>query len=158
MDRPLTKAILDTGIIDEATLGQLKKWKLLDGDVSIGDLSESMEDVITRIQEALEGSDVVAMRDTDLDAARQFLVSRKRGKLHVPVHEEDDKIISLAVDYCVTNMGEYLMPWKSEGIQSLLTDKRTYLKPLDKPRVYFSDVRELFFGDQKAFLVCTPRE
>ena len=37
----------------------------------------------------------------------------------------------------------------------MLTNGRTYLV-VDDTHVFFKDVRELFFGEQKAFMVCTP--
>ena len=158
MDKPVTKAVLETGIVDEASLKQLRKWGMLDDDAQPLDFDgQSSEAIVERIREAVESGDAVQIRDTDLDAARQFLGSRQKGKLHLPSPEDDEKTVPLTVEFCILKLGEYLLPWSSEGVQTLLTNRRTYLKPVGKPRVYFEDVRELFFGDKKAFVVCTPR-
>lgn len=157
MERPVTKAVLETGLVDEASLSQLRKWGLLDDKGQPSDWDGQPVAVVDCIQKALESVDMVQIRDTDLDAARAFLTSRQKGKLHLPSPEDEGKVIPVSVEFCITELGEYLLPWKSEGVQSLLADRRTYLKPVGKQRVSFDDVRELFFGDQKAFLVCTPR-
>jgi hypothetical protein len=157
MENPVAKAVLDTGVVDEANLAQLRKWGLLHADV--GDTQdESAEAIVAHIQEALDSPDMVEMRDTDLDAATQFLNNRVRGTLCIPSPEEEERTVSLPVEYCVTELKEYVLPYKSEGIQALLTDNRTYLRTATRTHVHFEDVRELFFGEHKAFLVCTARK
>lgn len=154
---PATQAMLETGLVDEAFLQQLRKWGLLTEDTPPVDQGLSAERVVSRIQEALEGPEAVHIRDTDLDAVSRFLNEKQGGKLHLPVPEDDTKTTSVPIEFYITKFGEYLLPWKSEGIQTLLTDRRTYLKQANKPRVYFDDVRELFYGGKKAFVVCAPR-
>lgn len=154
---PATQAMLETGLVDEGALRQLRKWGLLQEDTPPVHQEMSADRVVARIQEALEGPEAVSIRDTDLDAVSKFLNDKQSGKLHLPVPEDENKTTGVPVEFYITKFGEYLLPWKSEGIQTLLTDRRTYLKQAGKPRVYFEDVRELFYGGKKAFVVCTPR-
>ena len=51
-------------------------------------------------------------------------------------------------------MGEYLIAWRSETIEDMLTNGRSYLQ-VDNQRIFFSRIRELFYGDTKAFMACT---
>ena len=106
--------------------------------------------------EAVESEEAVEIRATDLDIVTQYLASRKKAKLHVPNPEDPEKTVGIQVEYCRTRLGEVVIPWTSESINDTLLDERTYLKPVGEDRIYFADVRELFYGDHKAFMVCDP--
>jgi hypothetical protein len=157
MDRSVTKAVITAGLVDSDALSQLKRWGVLD-DVGQPQDFESPEEVVECLREAIESHEAVETRDTDLDIARQYLAHREKAKLHVPSPEDPEKTIPIPIDFCITRSGEYVLPWRGENIEDLLMNPDTFLKPAGRPRVYFSDVRELFYDRKKVFVVCTVTE
>lgn len=156
MTRPVAQAVIDSGIIDDNALAQMKRWGFL-LDVEPGGPSEiSATEVAQNILDAVESEEAVELRSTDLDIIKAYLSSRRKARLHVPSPDEEDKTVGIPVDFCVTKMGEVVIPWTSEAIHDLLLHENTYLKPVGEERIYFADVRELFYDDHKAFVVCTP--
>lgn len=155
MSRPVAQAVIDSGIIDANTIAQLQRWGFL-LDVQPGGPEEiSAADIAQNILDAVESEEAVELRSTDLDIIKEYLKSRKKARLHVPDPAGDKKTVGIPVDYCLTQMGEVVIPWTSEAIHDLLLDEETYLKPIGEERIYFADVRELFYDDHKAFVVCT---
>lgn len=152
MSRSVTLAVIKSGLVSKDTLQELNHWGLPIEMVEATEVLDTPEAIVGRIQEALEGEDLVKIRDTDLDVLRCYLTSQKQGMLRIA---GDDEAANIEVSYCVTPMGEYVIPWRSESIREYMTDPRTYLK-VDGSKIGFSDVRELFFGEHKAFMVCTP--
>lgn len=154
----LTTAILEAGLVGEDVLAEMKRWGVqFDWNgVTVDDLPKVLE----KIRDALESEDTVELRGTDLDILGLYLVSKVPGRLILP-DSKTGRTHSLAVEYCVTTLGEYVIPWTSEDIRDLLLDPKTYLRLAkqpgqDKPtKITFSDTRELFFGNRKAFVVCT---
>jgi predicted transcriptional regulator len=156
MDKPLTKAIIETGLVDEHNIEQLRRWGLLTTVAEVQNYKDP-EVIIQRIREAIEGEDAVELRDTDLDLIKEFLAHKEKGKLCVPVSEEEDKkIVSLPVEYCATELGEIVIPWASEGIEDLLLHPKTHMKLSGGEKITFSSVREIFYDRRKAFVVCSP--
>jgi hypothetical protein len=156
MSKAMAKAIVESGIVDEDALLQLKRWGYITDLVPGADPIQSSVALAERIVAALEGEEEVELRSTDLDIIRDYLAHRRRGKLHVPSPEEAGKTVGMAIEYCWTRMGDVVIPWTSEAINDLLLNENTYLKPTGEARIYFADVRELFYDDHKAFVVCTP--
>lgn len=156
MSRAVAKAVVESGIVDQDALAQLKKWGFLTDLEPGADPVLSGVGLAQQILEAMESEDAVEMRSTDLDIIKEYLSSRKRAKLHVPDPENEGKTVGIPVEYCLTKMGEVVIPWKSESINDMLVNDDTYLKPTGEARIYFADVRELFYDDHKAFVVCTP--
>lgn len=158
MSRPVAKAMIETGLLDHDALAQLQRWGyLLDCELDEEvDTTVSATDIAEEILEAIESGEAVEMRSTDLDIIHQYLASRERAKLHILKDDGSNKTVGLSVEYCLTKLGEYVIPWTSDPIHEQLLDPSTYLKPVGKDRVYFIDVRELFYDDRKAFIVCTP--
>lgn len=161
MERPMTHAAVSCGLIDADMLAQLKKWKMLSDDEIESWANTALntpKSIVQKIHEALESEELVEIRDTDPDVVSLWLRTRQKAKLHVKNPEDEDKTISVPVEYCLSKLGEYIIPWTSEAIRDLLLEEGTYLKPLGKPRVRFVDVRELFYDDRKVFIVCVPEK
>jgi len=152
MQKSVSLAVIKSGLIPESVIQELNRWGLPIEMVEEGEILNTPEAIVNRIQEALEGEDLVRIRDTDLDILRCYLSEQKQGILRVA---GDNETANVEVSFCVTPMGEYVIPWRSESIREFMTDPRTYLKT-DGKKIGFSDVRELFFGEHKAFMVCTP--
>lgn len=156
MDKPVTRAVMEAGLVEETTIEQLRRWGLLHTETERKNI-EDPQSVVNSIREALEGEELVALRATDLDLIREYLANSQKGRLHVPANE-DGKMASLTVEYGVTVMGLYVIPWTSESIRELLLHEKTYLKTADGRKIRFIRVDELYYGDKKAFVSCTPLE
>lgn len=152
----LSNAIALSGAIDADMLRELTKWRLPGVALPAGDLFASPEEAIEAIEDAMTSANQVEVRITDLDVLKHYLKTRKDGKLHV-VAEHGAKgtypVVFGTIDR--TSHKDYIIPWRSNSIEELLTNGESYLLD-DKKKVYFSAVNELYFDDQKAFMVLTP--
>ena len=158
MTRPAARAVVEVGIVDKDALAQLRRWGFPLDCAAPEDVVLPPGEATKRIMEAVSSEESVEVRDTDLDIVREYMGQRLAAKLHVPNPEEGKATIGIPVEYCRTTLGEVVIPWTSEAISDILLDPMTYLKPLGQPRLYFVDVRELYYGDHKAFLVCSVTE
>jgi len=146
-----TDVVLAAQLLPEALVEQMRKWRLVPATNPSETLSDP-EVIVARLREAVEGGDVVEMRDTDLDIVQHYLRHQEKGRLYWHVGDARQYV---EVYFCRTPLGEYVLPWRDEPIRDLLLDPATYLIPTGQDRVYFSDVRDLWFGANKAFIVCT---
>jgi hypothetical protein len=149
---PLTSAVLRTGLIDPDLLQEIRRWGVVFEDVPAAK-PQTLEEVTNRIQEALESQDLVLVRETDLSVLDEYIKSARRGTLRVVV--DDGHQGEFHVTFGRTKLGEFVLPWLSSSIADVLTNGMTHLWDEGEP-VYFSQVRELFFGETKAFMICTP--
>ena len=146
-----------SGALNEGMLSELTKWKLPGVVVPEGQVFETPEEAVEAIEEALTGKSQVEVRVTDLDVLKNFLVSRKEGKLHL-VGEQGAKG-TWPVTFGVIDRRshvDYIIPWNSDTIEMLLTNGESCLIDDNKKKIYFGSVTDLYFGEQKAFILCTP--
>jgi hypothetical protein len=152
-----THAVVTMGVIDRDSLAEFARWGYPLEDIPL-ERAPSAEKAAESLEEALRRERGELPRETDFDILERYLRSEARGTLHVEDVEATEPAASTCaefeVTYARTRLGEYIFAWRSEGIADLLTNGRTYLAD-GRARVFFSSVRELFFGDTKAFLVCT---
>lgn len=147
----LAKVMALSGALDEGMLKEFSKWKL-PIVVPDDDPYDSPEEAIEAIEEALTSAGQVEVRATDLDVLKQFLRTQRNGKLHLVTSKEKTTV---QATFGVTAMGEYIIPWRGDSIVDMLTNGESHL--LDgKRKVFISDVQELYFGDTKVFILCTP--
>lgn len=129
-------------------------------EVSTGPAPRSPEEVVSAIEQALQDEELIITRETDLEAVKQYLETQTQGILHVVVSEDGEEVSSdIGTTYGRTKMGEYVIRFHSEGLEEVMTNGKTFLLEDDDgpgTEVFFSHARELFFGDLKAFVVCTP--
>ncbi len=157
MSSEVAKTVVESGIVDRHSLEQLRRWGfLLDVEPKPDAPDLTASDLVDRIVEAIESRDAVEIRSTDLDAVRDYLSTRRPARLHVPNPDQPGKTVSIPIEYFITRLGEIVLPWSSDSIADLITNEGTYLKPTGEARIYFADVRELFFGEHRAFMICTP--
>ena len=152
----LTDIIIKSGIIPSNVLDEAKRWGLPMGEVTPpGDLEPSMTaaQLCDKIDEAIQSEGYVLMRETDLEVVKVYLETMKRGVIHLKL--ENDEFSKFEVYFGHNAAGELIIPWRSDSITELLTDGHSYLK-VDKEKIYFSNVRELFYGTHKAFIACMP--
>lgn len=152
----LTNIILKAGILSPEALDELRRWRLPVGDAEpLGEYETvpTPQSISASIAEAIEGEGYVLTRETDLEAIPQYLQTMQPALVHVVM--EDGEQAEFEAQVGKTASGDWIMPWRSETITDLLTNGETFLKVKGK-RIYFSQARELFYGQQKAFVVCTP--
>lgn len=151
MNKPVTVAMLGTGLIPKEMLTEMQHWGLPVRfmEVPIAVL-KTPDQVVDYIRQAVEGDDAVKIRDTDLDVLAHYLKDQRQGKLYI-YDPEADSTTSATVTYSVLPSGRYVIPWTDESISDLLTYPRSYLK-VGTEKVRFDDVEELFFGGVKAFV------
>lgn len=94
----------------------------------------------------------VVVRETDCDAITRFLATMTEASLHVEI---DGQVADIPMEVGQLISGEFLLPWCSDSISDVMTDGNTYLE-VGGRRVFFGSVRELFYGDHKTFIACTP--
>ena len=150
----LNVAVVKSGLLDTDVLSELKRWGLPVSLVESDGVLDTPEAVVSCLREALESEDQNAIRSTELDLLGEYLSNNVKGRMHLTDSINDTRT-SVVVSYCVTKLGNYAIPWKSEGIADLMTDPKSYLKLESGKRIKFSQVDELFFGTTKAFMLCT---
>jgi len=148
----LTRVMAQSGALDPSMLQEFAKWKL-PIEVPDDDPLDTAEEVVEAIEAAVESQEQVEIRATDLDVLRQYMRTQAKGKLHISTELEKG---SFPVTYGTTKFGEYIIPWQAESLVDYLTNGESHLK-VGGNQVYFATVQELFFGDRKVFILCTPR-
>ena len=152
----LTDIIIKSGIVPANVLEEAKRWGLPTGNAEPPtDLQAEMtvEKFCEAIDEAAYRKRVDLTRETYLEVIRQYLDSMTPGVLHIKM--EDDSVQKFSVHFGRNSAGEVITPWRSDDISDLLTNGETFLK-VEREKIFFSNARELFYGDNKAFIVCMP--
>ena len=150
MSKELSAAVLRAGLVEPGVLAEIRRWGL-PIDIGVGEeltLADTKEEALAAIRDGLESESMVEIRDTDLDIMHTYLKGQSKGRLVVRGE-------SIPVSFCRLATGEYAIPWMSESISDLLVDGETHLK-VRRKKVFFWDVREVYFGEMKAFVVCSP--
>lgn len=150
----LGKEVVKMGLVPAGVLQELRRWGFsLEDAGSFGtDPPATAEEAVSRIENILQGEGYVFTKETDLDAVKTFVTTMKTGKLHLV---KEGVTSNFDIPYGKTPTEDFLIPWKGENVQDLLTNGESYLK-VDNKKVYFRSVQELFFGDTKAFMLCSP--
>jgi hypothetical protein len=144
--------MLASGLLPKENLAEFQRWGFLPpGEIPDIPTPTNPEQLTANLEYALQQEDLVIIRETDLESLKHYLSTMRPGTLHVV---NGDTSGDVTVMYGVNNFGEYILPWTSDGIEDILTNGETYLIDESKTRVYFSSVRELFYGEVKAFVVC----
>jgi hypothetical protein len=150
---PVTAAVLRAGVVSPKMLEEMKRWSPnLEKEASAGEPLE-LDMAASIIEQALQSEEYVIVRETDLEVVRQYATTTRTGVLHMEIDELQQG--DAEVTYGKTKLGEYIIAWQSDSIEDLLTNGLSYLVE-DGHRVFFKNVRELYFGERKAFMVCTP--
>lgn len=152
---PIAAAVISSGLLDPVMVEEMRRWGIEIAEPK-DTRPQSVEELAGRIREALEGEGYVLVRETDLTVLQQYAATMQQGNLHLVLDVDDDlEEDDIPITFGRTPLNEYILPWKSTGIADVLANGMTYLD--DGPsRVYFRQVRELFFGGTKAFMICEP--
>jgi hypothetical protein len=150
----ISDVVVSAGLVEPSQLQEYARWGMrMDApDKPV----ESLDEVLQALHEALEGEEQVEVRETNMDVLKQYLASQKKGKLHLHASAESTADIEVVFGKMALTE-EYLIPWQANSVEAMMTNGRSYLVD-ERRRIYFSAVRELYFGDTKAFMVCTPSD
>jgi hypothetical protein len=154
------KALAQAGLLPPEAVKQFKRWNPdAVGDIEPSDIPDEpkpIDEIVPQICGVMTAKEQVDIRETNLEVDQIFKQTKVTAVLHL-VDDNQSGNIDVEVGRLLT--GEFLLPWSSEGIEDIMTNGRTCLQIGQAPsvrEVYFSDVRDLYFGDSKAFMVCTP--
>lgn len=156
--KQVVDAVVEAGLIDSSILDEMARWGIHVTSAPNAQIANDPKAVVEHIRQAIESNDQVRMDETELDLLTRYLdrKHKKTGRLTV---KEGKKHHTHSVDFCVTHTGEYAIPWTEEDeTPHVLANGETHLKwEADGVQhdVYFTEVREVFFGKKKAFAVCT---
>jgi len=152
--RELARIAVRSGIVSPEMFTEFKKWGyFLDKGTTETPPPRTKEEFVEQVEQALESEDMVIVRETDLAALEQYLTTQRVGELAVI---SDGEAVKFPITYGRTTTGEYIIAWRGEAITALLTNGLTFLLEMDDTQVFFKDVRDLFFGETKSFIVCMP--
>jgi hypothetical protein len=157
----LALAVVKSGILPEEALAEFRRWG---HDVETPPpIPKDPKEIVQALEQALQDEGLVVTRETDLEAVTYFLMNQLQGELYVVLEEEGHTETSgFPCNFGITPMGDYIIQWHSESIEEVMTNGKTHLNFQGKDtlgahvEVYFNRVREIFFGDTKAFMICTP--
>lgn len=149
----LAKLMVKAGVFTPDQLEQFKRWGVQNLDAVPEAHAYEVNEFLKEVELALENEDQVFVRETDFTALHEFLKKQHQGVLHLDtgITEADNP-----VSYAILRTGEYIIPWTGENVFELMANGRTYLFTHENQQVTFAEVRELFYGGQKAFMVCRP--
>lgn len=158
--RPVADAVVRAGLVDESILDELARWGIHITAVPDKMILNDPVAVVAHIREAIEGEDQVRIDETDLDILHRYLdkAYQKKGRL---ILKEGKRHQTLNITFCLTPMGEYAIPWVDEETPDIFANGETHMKWKDgetEHDVYFTDVRELYYGRRKAFVICETME
>lgn len=157
--RPIATAVIRTGLVHKDALAEMQKWGLpvdLIAEEEVANIHEAQQ-VVNIIRDALDASDQVMVRDTDLDMLKSWVNpdNQREGRLYV---KDEDQKTSFKVIFSRGPLKEFVIPYRSDSIVDLMTNGETHLKYTDdegkKQTVYFTNTREFYIGDTKAFMIC----
>ena len=170
MSNPLADAAIKSGLIPSDSLAEAKRWGApINVPEKVPEPPKTVEEAAATMRTVLESQGFVVTRETDLQILQQYLSTQKSGMLHVEVPVEDGEFDTTQADFEVmfgkTPLGEFIFPWRGESLQEEITNGLSYLKAFtlkpeggafDIHKIWFKEVREVFYGDVKAFMVCLP--
>jgi hypothetical protein len=153
----LAKLMIQSGVLSKEQVSEFQRWGMhnLTEEAKFDlDKTQDAQAFLKQIELALQKDEMVLVRETDFDALRNYLAHQHKGQLHL--YTGDVKNDPIEVTYSISKTGEYLLPWGGENIVELLANGKTYLVTDDDKVEFFYEIRELFYGDVKAFVACRP--
>lgn len=155
------KVLSELGVLPAETVRELQRWHTPATEGIDPDKTEETETglvaspqtVTNKIEEVLQGRGLVEVKETDLSLLVRYRETARPRTLHL----EDDtgSAADIAVSVGTTLLGESVFPWTSEGIADVMMNGMSYLLE-DEKKIFFNNVREVYLGDDKYFMVCSP--
>lgn len=147
----VSKIVVQAGLVDGSVVSELKRWG---SPVEVPEgVKIEPEAVPLAIERALQEDPYIQVRETDLEILQLYLRSQRSGIIHFEPMTGD--AYEFEITYGMSRLGEFIVPWTAEDIIELMTNGATYLMHAGT-KVFMKDARELFYGNKKAFMICTP--
>ncbi len=144
---PAGMAVLDAGLIDPGLLRLAARWGVdlpdLKNDLPIRDL------VGILVGLSYDDED----RVTDPTLPRQYFATAKQGTLHL---KDGDDEVDIAVSVGRTKMGEYILPYRGDGLEDELLASGTRLIVSGKT-IKITRTTPVHFGRAKVFILVAGR-
>lgn len=145
----LVNVLAKAGILPMTVGAEFRRWGMAAFDDLPMPEEMTVSKVITQLMQAMEDEGVVLVKETDLAALDRYLKTQRLGTLNLFKQQ------SIPIMYGVSLTGEILIPWTDgDSIEELLTDPDTFLEA-GSDRLSFVSCRPVFYGEQRAFYVCT---
>lgn len=157
---PVAATVVKIGLLSRDQLDEFTRWKV-PVEMPEGAVPKvpTLEEASVAIEEALQSEGFIITRETDLEVLHHYLTTQRPGVLHIVVPNVDvtqETEGDVEITYGVTPLGEIIIPWRSDSIAMEMANGQTYLSPKDSlsEKIFFKDIRELYFGAHKAFMIC----
>ena len=147
----IAKLMIRSGVLTEQQKTLFQKWGM-DMETTEPSIDDAMV-FMKEMERALQDKDYVLVRETDFNTLRSYLSNQRMGKLHLV---SDTSESDIDISYAVMPTGEYVMPWNGDTVADLLANGKTFLWTDDGEVEHFVEVRELYYGEVKAFVACRP--
>jgi len=156
--KTLTEIMIGSGILEESVLQEMLRWgaplppREESEETEAGLQVYKPELFCQAIEKAIQEEGYLLTRETDLDLIPQYIASIRNGDIHLKYEDQEG---SYPTFYGMTPSGEYIIAWsKPEDITDVLTNGESFLES-EGDKIYFSSLREHYYGKNKAFIVCT---
>jgi hypothetical protein len=149
MPSDVTKTVVDAGLVENDTLKELGRWGSPTQQKGVVDMP--IDAIPMVLERAMQEESYVQVRETDLEVFHQYMRTRQTGTLHVEFL--DGRVEEFDVEFGVTTLKELVIPCTDPNVVYALTEGLTYIT-VGGTKLVVSDVRELYYGAQQAFLVC----
>jgi hypothetical protein len=164
MPNDVTRTVIESGLIEQDTLKELRHWGAPIPTCTPTELPDPML-VPSLIEHAMQQEEYVTIKETDLEILQQYLKTQQPGLLYIDGSGVDQQDSYIEVTFGRTLLGEYILPWQTgKDLVDLITLPSNFLlcqnpkvESGQATRVYFKDARDLYYGDQVAFVVCASR-
>jgi hypothetical protein len=151
----LSTILVSSGLLSPETVEEMRKWgTALPEEVPEKEFDESSVAALAMaIESSITDQGYVLTRETDLDLLRQYVETAKNCFLVLKVGGVEYTKETLVG---MTPNGEFIFSVKPDesDLGDILTNGETFLD-IEDEEVYFSSAREQYYGDTKAFIVCT---
>lgn len=148
----LLQLLIRGGVLTGDQIKEVQRWGFQQEPVEAEPITD-LQQFIQRLSQALEGEDLIIIRETDLEVLHTFVRQPKKGELRFEL--KGSPPAKIPINYAVLRTGEHIIPWVEE-LPDLFVDPNTYLVTESGALMSFGDVRELFYGEDRTFVVCTP--
>ena len=157
----LVNALKGADVINDQNIQEMSKWTVIQIPPASSEPTV-LSAALQLIEEALQEYRVAIIRETDLDALKEFTATIHSTKLYWPDWDgsANETDIYIGKNRC----GDYLIPCLGFGDDSeqLVGQSGDVLVGASikegSKTIYFDRVRTLFYGSTATFFVCTPRK
>lgn len=152
--KPLSATVVEAGLVPPNALAEMQRFRPSLAQVEAPTEAAPLDEVASQLRRVRD-SDDLTVRETDLDAVQTYLQTQQEGVLHLTLDGLDGPVSTdFPVTYGRTRIGDIIIAWTNDSIKEAMLTPQTYLTLSDGSRACFTDVRELYYDETKAFMVC----